>query len=223
MQAEAQSAGGSTVPGLAALPIPRRGAVDRAHLEANMAAALLLQSPREYRRWLLSYVRHLAGDTMSPLVNVTCLAMALRDKLIRSCKLFFPLCRAMSTLCVQMGVPDVSALSRGHGNAGEGDEGRLRELCEELMGPVRRSSQEMASSGAPPAGNAGPSRSSADVDMAPDGRQQQIALHLGQQQHAMPGLDRRAMLREDVLREMSRNRALQRLVGELQELLAEAG
>lgn len=33
---------------------------DRAHLEANMASALLLQSPREYRRWLLTYVRHLS-------------------------------------------------------------------------------------------------------------------------------------------------------------------
>ena len=32
---------------------------DRAHLEANMASALVLQSPKEYRRWLLTYVRHL--------------------------------------------------------------------------------------------------------------------------------------------------------------------
>ncbi len=41
--------------------------VDRGHLEANMAAALLLQSPQEYRRWLLTYVRHLAGVAPAPL------------------------------------------------------------------------------------------------------------------------------------------------------------
>jgi hypothetical protein len=33
----------------------------RAHLESNVAAALALESPKEYRRWLLTYVRHLAG------------------------------------------------------------------------------------------------------------------------------------------------------------------
>ncbi len=37
------------------------GAAGRPHLEANMAAALALQSPVEYKRWLLTYVRHLAG------------------------------------------------------------------------------------------------------------------------------------------------------------------
>ncbi len=38
------------------------GAAGRAHLETNMAASLALQSPAEYKRWLLTYVRHLAGD-----------------------------------------------------------------------------------------------------------------------------------------------------------------
>ena len=33
----------------------------REHLESNMAAALMLESPQEYRRWLLTYARHLAG------------------------------------------------------------------------------------------------------------------------------------------------------------------
>lgn len=34
----------------------------RGHLEANMAAALALQSPQEYKRWLATYASHLAGD-----------------------------------------------------------------------------------------------------------------------------------------------------------------
>lgn len=33
----------------------------RGHLEANMAAALALQSPQEYKRWLSTYASHLAG------------------------------------------------------------------------------------------------------------------------------------------------------------------
>ena len=33
----------------------------RGHLEANMAAALALQSPEEYKRWLSTYASHLAG------------------------------------------------------------------------------------------------------------------------------------------------------------------
>ena len=39
----------------------RLAAESRAHLEANVAAALTLESPQEYRRWLLTYVRFLAG------------------------------------------------------------------------------------------------------------------------------------------------------------------
>ncbi|KAL0026450.1 hypothetical protein WJX79_010832 [Trebouxia sp. C0005] len=34
----------------------------RGHLEANMAAALALQSPEEYKRWLSTYASHLAGE-----------------------------------------------------------------------------------------------------------------------------------------------------------------
>lgn len=34
----------------------------RAHLENNIAAARALQSPHEWKRWLLSYVRLLATD-----------------------------------------------------------------------------------------------------------------------------------------------------------------
>lgn len=35
----------------------------RGHLEANMAAALALQSPQEYKRWLATYASHLAGQS----------------------------------------------------------------------------------------------------------------------------------------------------------------
>ena len=34
----------------------------RGHLEANMAAALALQSAQEYKRWLSTYASHLAGQ-----------------------------------------------------------------------------------------------------------------------------------------------------------------
>ena len=37
----------------------------RGHLEANMAAALALQSPQEYKRWLATYASHLAGQYSS--------------------------------------------------------------------------------------------------------------------------------------------------------------
>ena len=42
---------------------PRRAVVEsRGHLEANIASALALQSPSEWRRWLLSYAHHLGGE-----------------------------------------------------------------------------------------------------------------------------------------------------------------
>jgi hypothetical protein len=58
----------------------RTAGVDRAHLESNMAAALLLQSQQEYRRWLLTYVRHLAGMAL-------CIPrMSLRRQAISGCE-----------------------------------------------------------------------------------------------------------------------------------------
>jgi hypothetical protein len=102
---------------------------------------------------------------------------------------------------------------------GDGDEGRLRELCEELLGPVRRGSQEAAacsSADAAPAAAAGPSSSGGG------GGADAGAAAAGQRGFDFE-LDRRQLLREDVLREMSRNRGLQRLVAEFQELLAEGG
>ena len=35
---------------------------DRAQLESNLAAALILGSASDYRRWLFTYVRHLTGQ-----------------------------------------------------------------------------------------------------------------------------------------------------------------
>lgn len=43
------------------------GAASRAHLEANIAAALALQSPSDYRRWLLTYARNLSGEALAVL------------------------------------------------------------------------------------------------------------------------------------------------------------
>lgn len=71
---------------------------------------------------------------------------------------------------------------------GDADEGRLRELCEGLLGPVRCRGEE--------------------------GDQ-------GDTQWTL-GLDTRKLLRDDVLREVSRNRMHQRLVSEFQELVNEA-
>ena len=62
--AAARARGGSESDAmLAALTAaPARSAADsRGHLEANMAAALALESPQEYRRWLLTYARFLSG------------------------------------------------------------------------------------------------------------------------------------------------------------------
>ena len=39
----------------------RAAGESRGHLEANVAAALALESPQEYRRWLLTYARFLSG------------------------------------------------------------------------------------------------------------------------------------------------------------------
>lgn len=50
-----------------------RATLDRAHLESNMAAAHLLQSQQEYRRWLLTYVCHLAGGNWSSTFDCTTL------------------------------------------------------------------------------------------------------------------------------------------------------
>ena len=110
-------------------------------------------------------------------------------------------------------------------STGEGDEGRLRELCEELLGPVRRSSAPPASA-AGGEGGGGAAPPSAPDDMQPAAAAATASpagagTGVGTPAAALPGLDGRALLREDVLREMSRDRANQRLVSEFQELLAE--
>ncbi len=44
------------------LPAEVQKRAARAHLESNVASALALQSPLEWRRWLVTYVRQLAVD-----------------------------------------------------------------------------------------------------------------------------------------------------------------
>lgn len=80
IQGQAQAAAASSGSGQLALTTltgqdARSTETDRAHLEANMASALVLQSPQEYRRWLLTYVRHLTQSephvTSRPCATVT--------------------------------------------------------------------------------------------------------------------------------------------------------
>ncbi len=47
----------------------------RAHLEASLSTALALQSPHEYRRWLLSYARFLAEQGDAPRLGEVCTAL----------------------------------------------------------------------------------------------------------------------------------------------------
>lgn len=47
----------------------------RAHLEASLSTALALQSPNEYRRWLLAYARFLAEQGDSPRLGEICSAL----------------------------------------------------------------------------------------------------------------------------------------------------
>lgn len=47
----------------------------RAHLEASLSTALALQSPNEYRRWLLAYARFLAEQGDSPRLGEVCSAL----------------------------------------------------------------------------------------------------------------------------------------------------
>lgn len=66
IQQQAGSSGRGLAPGaLLGVGLGSRGGLGqgRAHLEANMAAALALQSPHEYKRWLGTYASHLSGET----------------------------------------------------------------------------------------------------------------------------------------------------------------
>ena len=73
MQGQAQSAAGASSSQLALATLTGQDTgsadTDRAHLEANMASALTLQSPQEYQRWLLTYVRYLTRSKSCPSVN----------------------------------------------------------------------------------------------------------------------------------------------------------
>lgn len=125
----------------------------RAHLETNMAAALVLHSPAEYRRWLITYVRQLAADA---------------------------------------------------------DEVRLREVVDELMGPLRWTPDSHT---AAPAATATSRPASSSITGGNAGGS-------GWQPHVL-GIDKRRLLRSDVLRVINHNRANQRLVQEVMEQLKE--
>ena len=75
IQAEAAAPSRAAMPsfGRMATDVARNNDDSRRQLEANMAAALALASPQDYRRWLLTYVRHLAG-THLPLCMLQSLA-----------------------------------------------------------------------------------------------------------------------------------------------------
>lgn len=135
----------------------------RAHLESNVAAALVLDSTQEYRRWLLTYVRQLAGARGH--LPVVCFL----DWLSVHC----------ACECVQASVV---------WRTGGAEESRLREVCFDLLGPPRYSAESHALSA---------------CAWSPD----------------VLGLDKRELLQE-VLREVSRNRANQRLVNEVTDILA---
>eukprot|EP00803_Ostreobium_quekettii_P003072 evm.model.scf_3834EXC.1 EVM.evm.TU.scf_3834EXC.1 scf_3834EXC:575-5508(+) len=113
----------------------------RSHLEHNMAAAQALQSPHEYKRWLLVYIRHLVK-------------------------------------CV--GTPEMKG----------DEESKLREICEDLLGPMGE-----ASKGEVPVLNG--------RQWLPD----------------VLGMDKRKILKTDVRGILCRNRDLQRLRDEIESML----
>ncbi|KAJ0480513.1 putative transcription factor WD40-like family [Helianthus annuus] len=111
------------------------GVQTRAHLEAQLASALSLKSPNEYRQCLLSYIRFLAR---------------------------------------------------------EADEARLREVCENFLGPPTGMAETVASDASNPTWDP-----------------------------CVLGMKKHKLLREDILPAMASNRKVQRLLNEFMDLLSE--
>nr|XP_043613664.1 protein HIRA [Erigeron canadensis] len=111
------------------------GVQTRAHLETQLASALSLKSPNEYRQCLLSYIRFLAR---------------------------------------------------------EADESRLREVCENFLGPPSGMAETVASDATNPAWDP-----------------------------CVLGMKKHKLLREDILPAMASNRKVQRLLNEFMDLLSE--
>ncbi|KAJ9554762.1 hypothetical protein OSB04_009376 [Centaurea solstitialis] len=111
------------------------GVQTRAHLEAQLASALSLKSPNEYRQCLLSYIRFLAR---------------------------------------------------------EADESRLREVCENFLGPPTGMAEAAVSDATNPAWDP-----------------------------CVLGMKKHKLLREDILPAMASNRKVQRLLNEFMDLLSE--
>ncbi|KAK9079152.1 hypothetical protein SSX86_000822 [Deinandra increscens subsp. villosa] len=111
------------------------GVQTRAHLEAQLASALSLKSPNEYRQCLLSYIRFLARES---------------------------------------------------------DESRLREVCENFLGPPTGMAETVASDATNPTWDP-----------------------------CVLGIKKHKLLREDILPAMASNRKVQRLLNEFMDLLSE--
>ena len=82
----------------------------RAHLEASLSTALALQSPQEYRRWLLAYARFLAEQADAGRLSEVCSALLGGG----GSQL------AASEQCGDADMPDAAAASGSGGEAGVG-------------------------------------------------------------------------------------------------------
>jgi len=163
---------------------------NRAHLESCVAAALAMRSPAEWRRWLLVYVRFLCveGDEVrarAPLPQAPLPA----GRQGRGVAAFAgPFCRRPEARCRRAAV-------RFRAHAPPQPQGRLREVVEDLMGPLRWSPETHGGGGEGAAAAAAP-----DADAW---------------QPAVLGIDKRGFLRHEVLAEVSRARSSQRLAAEI--------
>lgn len=220
LQGQAQSAAGASSSQVTLTMLTgqdvRSTDMDRAHLESNMASALALQSPQEYQRWLLTYVRYLTRSKSSPASSQgKCVHSQNKASLVWHTPVpdlpswavySWPLqhpdnagaCTGMMqcwenssrlehqlTSCIlpcRFSVKRSPPLSTDQ-RAGEGQEVRLKELCSELMGPVRLGQ-----------GSGGP---------------------------VVLGLDTRVLLQDQVLNIIGSNRSHQRLVNDFMEQLRE--
>ncbi len=105
--------------------------------------------------------------------------------------------------------------------AADADETRLRELCSDLLGPVRSSGDgatETSDQWQPQVSH--PDCASRACLTAKVASRDAASSTCGPQ---VLGLDKRKLLREEVLRDISRNRSNQRLVNEFAEMLDELG
>lgn len=104
-----------------------------------------------------------------------------------------------------------------HVLSGEADEVRLRELCTELMGPLNHPG--VAASPTDESAGGGSTAAASMAAASSSGRRAGPQTQ-GWQPEVL-GLCKRTLLRTEVLRDIGRNRANQRLVNEFTELLSD--